>query len=284
MVRSAILLIAFAAACASAPGAGVTTGTVAAPDGVQIAYDVRGAGSTALVFVHCWSCDRTFWKNQVDVFSDRYKVVTLDLGGHGKSGKTRQKWAVLGLAKDVQAVADKLELKRMILVGHSMGGPVSLEAARLLRGRVIGVIAVDTLHNAEARMTPAMVEPIAAKLKADFPGTMSDVMGSMFADGADPKVREWVETRAKAANPETAVDLMLDFANLDMKKLFSEAGVPIRAINAQRPGAPTTETESNRKYADFDAILIDNVGHFVQLEKPREFNAALEKWAAGMAK
>lgn len=275
---TAFLLFAVAAV------ASVRTGSVKARDGVRIVYDVRGRGDTTLVFVHCWSCDRSFWRNQVDVFADRYRVVTLDLAGHGESGKDRKNWTVLGLAEDVRAVADKLKLKRMILIGHSMGGPVSLEAARLLRGRVIGVIAVDTLHNAEQQFPVQAVQAIAGKLKADFTGTMGSFMGSMFAKTSDPAVREWVEKKANAANPAVAVALMLDFPNVDLKKLFAGAGVPIRGINAKPPSAPPTNLEANRKYADYDAVLMDNGGHFLQLERPKEFNEHLAKFAAALSR
>jgi sigma-B regulation protein RsbQ len=269
-----------AIACA----APVKTGSVMAPDGVKIVYDVRGRGDTTLLFVHCWSCNRTFWRNQVDEFAGRYRVVTLDLAGHGESGKNRKEWTVLGLAGDVKLVADKLKLKRIILVGHSMGGPVSLEAARLMRGRVLGVIAVDTLQDAEFQFPTEWARSTAEKLKADFPGAVSGFMGSMFAKTADPAVREWVEKQARAADPQVAVALLLNFGTLDLKKMFSEAGVPIRAINATPPLGMPTKIEVNRKYADYDAVLIADTGHFIQLEKPAEFNAQLARFAAALAK
>lgn len=277
--RFACLLLA-----ASALVAGVRTGSVEAKDGARIVYDVRGNGKTALVFVHCWSCDRTFWRNQTEVFAKQYRVVTLDLAGHGESSANLSKWTVLGLAEDVRAVADRLHLKRIILVGHSMGGPVSLEAAHLLKGRVLGVIAVDTLHDASVKIPAPMAESIAAKLTADFPGTMGGFMGSMFGKNADPAVRQWVETKAKGANPEVAAALMRDFPNIDFEKLFASAGVPIRGINAKPPGAPQTNIEGNRKFADFDAVTIENVGHFIQLERPAEFNEHLTRFAAQLSK
>jgi pimeloyl-ACP methyl ester carboxylesterase len=264
--------------------AGVETGSVTAPDGVRIVYDVRGQGDTTLLFVHCFCCDRTFWRNQADTFAGRYRVVTLDLGGHGESGRNRKTWTILGLAGDVRLVADKLKLKRIILVGHSMGGPVSLEAARLMPGRVIGVIAVDTLQNVELRIPAEIAQSIAAKMKADLLGAMAGFMGSMFGENADPAVREWVLKRAQAADPEVAVALMLDFPNLDLKKMFAAAGVPIRAINAKPPGGQPTNIDGNRKYADYDAVLIEDTGHFIQLERPKEFNDRLAQFAAALAK
>jgi hypothetical protein len=106
--------------------------SVRSTDGLAIAYDARGKGETAVLFIHCWACDRTFWNRQVDVFRHEYRVVTLDLAGHGASGRDRRSWTIPRLAADVRTVIEHLRLTRVVLVGHSLGGPVALEAARLL--------------------------------------------------------------------------------------------------------------------------------------------------------
>ena len=139
--------------------------TVRSADGVRIVYDVRGEGDTALLFVHCWACNRFFWRDQVDFFSPHYRVVTLDLAGHGQSGKDRTQWSILGLAQDVVAVANDLELNKIILIGHSMGGPVSLEAASELRGRVKAVVLVDAMSDVTKRRAVAPAEADAEKLR-----------------------------------------------------------------------------------------------------------------------
>ncbi|HSL83506.1 MAG TPA: alpha/beta fold hydrolase, partial [Thermoanaerobaculia bacterium] len=142
--NTAPLALALAAALGLPPLASAAdTATVEAADGVPIVYEVSGpaeAAGPALVFVHCWACDRTYWREQVDVFAADHRVVTLDLAGHGESGAGREAWTVTGLAGDVRAVVEALareeRLERVILIGHSMGGPVSLEAARLMPERV----------------------------------------------------------------------------------------------------------------------------------------------------
>lgn len=254
-------------------------GIAEASDGTRIVYDVRGNGDTALVFVHCWACDRTFWRNQADAFAERYKVVTLDLAGHGESGRDRKEWTVTGLAGDVEAVVRKLGLERVVLVGHSMGGPVSLAAAARMPKRVKAVIAIDTLHDAEAEFPEEQRNQIMAAFEADFEGSIDGFIPMMFRKDADPEMVAMVAKRSKAADRTAVLALMRAFADVDTAALLEDAGVPVRAINAAPapPLQPATAIETNRKYADFDAVLIENVGHYIQLERPEELNALLRE-------
>jgi pimeloyl-ACP methyl ester carboxylesterase len=187
-VTAAALALLLVAAGPAAP----RQGTARAPDGLTIAYDVRGQGKVAVVLIHCWACDRAFWKEQVEPLSRRYRVVTLDLGGHGGSGADRSRFTVAGLGGDVQAVVLALKLDRVVLVGHSMGGPVALDAARRMPGRVLGVVAVDSLHDVERPVPRETAEKLAALYEEDFPGTMSSMVRRMFPPSADPGgARAW---------------------------------------------------------------------------------------------
>lgn len=278
-----IFMVSFVVAISSAiaPGqntaARVRTRSVASADGVRIAYDVQGEGDIALVFVHCWACNRLFWRDQVGVFSSRYRVVTLDLAGHGQSGLNRKNWTVLGLAQDVVAVTNDLKLQKMILIGHSMGGRVCLQAAFMMKGRVLGVVLVDIMHDASQREPVAQAEADARSLRRDFKGYFRD-LSPLFSQNSDPSVRHWVEEQAMAAQPVPMIALKLDVQNVVPAELFAHAGVPIRAINAMPPLSDRTNIEENKKYADYDAILISDAGHFLQLERSKEFNQALDKW------
>ncbi len=274
----------WALACRSdSEGGGVTQGTVNAPDGVSIAYDIRGSGDTALVFVHCWACDRSFWRWQLDAFAGDYRVVAVDLGGHGESGTNRTAWSLLELGGDVQAVVEALDLEHVILVGHSMGGPVALEAAHRMAGRVLGVVCVETMHNAEARVNPEQNEQAVRAMEENYPETIAGFIPMAFLDGADSAVVEWVIEKAVATHRPAAIGLVRDVVNLDPAALLSAAGVPVRAINAapMPPAIPRTEIDINRRYADFDATIMEGVGHFPMLERPEEFNASLREVLEG---
>jgi pimeloyl-ACP methyl ester carboxylesterase len=257
--------------------------TIRAPDGVSIAFDVRGRGETALVFIHCWACDRSFWRNQLDEFAATYRVVALDLAGHGASGKDRKRWSIAGLGGDVAALVNALHLRRVILIGHSMGGPVALEAAHQLRGAVVGVVLVDTLQDVAITPPRSTVDELVARFHNDFKGTMTGFVRGMFADGADPSVVAWTAARASTADQAAVLAILADFPNLSPEKLLAQAKIPIRAINAAPPRSPRTAVESNRRYADYDATVMNGVGHFMMLERPAEFNTQLRQTLASVA-
>jgi len=249
-----------------------------APDGVRIAYDVRGQGEPTLVLVHGWCCDRSFWREQVDSLARDYRVVTLDLAGHGDSGHERASWSVDVLAGDVMAVADALDLRRIVLIGHSMGGPVSLAAAAKLPGRAVAVIGVDTLHDAEMEWPSEIFEQIVAQYQIDFEGTMRALVRPMVPPEAGQELYEWIVARALLADRTAALELVRAFPSVDVRALLSGAGVPVRCINAGKPPSappPHTRVAVNRKYADYGAVMLDGVGHYPMLEKPPAFEAAL---------
>jgi pimeloyl-ACP methyl ester carboxylesterase len=259
---------------AAAPAA--RQGTARAPDGLSIAYDVRGQGKVAVVFLHCWACDRSFWKDQVEPLSRRHRVVTIDLGGHGASGADRAHWTVAGLGGDVQAVVEALKLDRVVLVGHSLGGPVALDAARRMPGRVLGVVAVDSLHDVEKPVPRDTAEKLAALYEADFPGTMSSMVHRMFPASTDPAVVEFVASRASASRPGPAIALLRDSPGLDLAGWMEAARVPVRAIQSGPPLSPVTKIGVNRRHGNYDASFMDGVGHYPMLERPAEFNRRLE--------
>ena len=285
VTRSAIFgLVLISIACggvqgpeAPAPGEPAPTvtggGSVAASDGTSIAYTVFGTGAPALVFIHGWMCNQTFWDAQVSPMSESHTVVTIDLAGHGLSEMNRDAWTMTSFGADVQTVVEHLGLEEVILVGHSMGAPVALEAARLMPDRVIGVIAVDALQNADFQVDPTRAAELLALWEEDFAGSCTSFVTSMFPESADPWLVDRVETSMCAATPESSIAQLRAFFRYDLKTALEAIHVPVRCINsANWP----TNVEGNRAYhEDFDAIIIDGPGHFLMMEEPDEFNKLL---------
>jgi pimeloyl-ACP methyl ester carboxylesterase len=248
-------------------------------DGIPIHFESHGTGSPALVFVHGWSCDRSYWRGQVGPLSDRYRVVTIDLAGHGESGSGRGSWTMPAFGSDVAAVVEHLGLDDVVLVGQSMGGDVILEAALLLEGRVRGLVWVDTYRSLGDVDTPEEREAFVEPFRRDFPSRTRAFVRGLFGPGGDPALIEWVANDMAAAPPDVAIDAVRHAIANEGPAVAALArlSVPVVAIN---PDYRPTDTESLARHGIRTVILAD-VGHFLMLDDPDQFNRALEEVVAG---
>src|SRR6185369_7374306 len=105
---------------------------------------------------------------QLGPFSQRYKVVAIDLAGHGASGIERKNYTIESFGADVATVVNKLNLQHIILIGHSMGGDVIVDAAsQLPRGHIKGLVMVETYNELGSGHTPEQVEAFVANFRTD---------------------------------------------------------------------------------------------------------------------
>ena len=242
-------------------------------DGVEISYDKQGKGKPALVFVHGWCCDKSYWKFQVPHFSKQHKVVTIDLAGHGVSGLNRQNWTIEAFGKDVVAVIEKLDLDQVILIGHSMGGPVNIEAARQMPKRIIGLVGVDTYQNFEAEYTQEQVDEILSSFKTDFVEASSNFVRSMFSPNADSALVEQIVTDMSSAPSEVGIGALQGYFIFDLTGALKEVRIPIHCINSDK--YPTNVEIGQRHALSFELKLMPGFGHFVMMEDPEKFNQLL---------
>ncbi|MHC4153033.1 MAG: alpha/beta fold hydrolase [Planctomycetota bacterium] len=233
-------------------------------DGVKISYDVQGEGEPVLVFVHGWSCSKEYWKEQVAHFAKKHKVVTIDLAGHGQSGLSRKEYTLEAFGKDVAAVAEKLNLNRIILVGHSIGGFVVVEAARQMPGRVVCVVGADEFHDIEKGFTEEDIKGLIAMIEPDFvKGTQSFVRG-MFPPDADPELVDWVVSDMSSADSEIGINVFRNLGNYDLKNAIQEIEVPVYSISSD---LWPMNVDGNKKYVkSFKLKMMKGIGHFVMLE------------------
>lgn len=251
------------------------------PDGNSIPYEIGGNldADVTVVMVHCWMCNRSFWDAQLPALAESYRTITLDLPGHGEATAAREVWTIADFGEDLAGLIKELKVTDVILVGHSMGGPVSLRASALLPEIVLGIVAVDTLHDADFKFDGEHFDGFMRAFEADFAGTCERFIEQMIPEDGVEELASWIrETGCDEGRSRVGIALMRNFGVIDLPTWFREAGVPIRAINASTPNP--TRIETNRKYADFDAVLMDGVGHYPHMTRPDRFNELLLKTIA----
>ena len=271
-IKRILFLSVFAFACTASL---CQTATVASKDGVKIAYDVQGSGEPALIFVHGWSCDRSYWSAQIKPFSYRFKTVTLDLAGHGNSGMGRKDYTIKAFGDDVAAVVNKLGLKKVILIGHSMGGDVIAEAAKQLRGKVVALVFVDVYKEFRSRSREEVDKIVTPFRGDDFQEQMRTLVKGMFVAGSNPILVDKV-ANDMASSPKqvslSAIEHALNYSG-QMPRTLQELNLPVIAIN---PDTPPTDVNSMKLY-NVQLYTMSGVGHFLMMENPEAFNKLLNR-------
>lgn len=252
---------------------------VESKDGVPISYEVHGSGEPTLVFVHGWSCDARYWHKQIPAFSQEHKVVVIDLAGHGHSGVERDTFSMQAFGEDVKSVVEATGSEKVILIGHSMGGSVIAEAARLMPDKVIGLIGADTYHNVEYPLSQEQFELMITPLKDDFKTGTRHFVKEMQIPHENKQLQEWIKADMSAAPSDIAIsafeDLMTKSITGEAAEIFEDVGVPVVSVNCS---LWATDLEANRKHMrSFDAIIVENTDHFLMMMKPEGFNKALKQ-------
>ncbi len=252
---------------------------VLSKDGTPISYEIYGSGEPTLVFVHGWSCDARYWRAQLPHFSKKHRVVALDLAGHGHSGTARMRYTMTSFGEDVKAVVEVTGGRSVILIGHSMGGSVIAEAARLMPNRVIGLIGIDTLENIEYPMTHEELKKMLAPLEKDFRAGSRQFVAEMISPHTDTQLREWILSDVSAAPPAIALsamtEMMTQYITGEAARIFEKVRIPVITVNGDL--WPINYEANRRHMFSYHAIILKKADHFLMMNRPKEFNRALEK-------
>jgi pimeloyl-ACP methyl ester carboxylesterase len=247
------------------------------PDYVHIDYRVWGKGEPAVVLIHGWACDSNYWSAQIEALKAKYTVVAVNLAGHGGSEGNRTDWSIGNYGEDVATVVRQLPNHQVVLVGHSMGGDVALEASRRIGDRVIGIVAVDSLQSVGLPpMRPQEIERQLAPFRANFiEATRSYVTDKLFEKGADPTLVQKVAYDMSLEPASVGVASLQSLLAMDFTTLLPDIHVPVLAINSDM--SPTDEARIGKSLPGFKADVLEHTGHFLMMEAPQRFNPVLLK-------
>jgi pimeloyl-ACP methyl ester carboxylesterase len=258
-----------------------------APDGVHIDYRVYGQGDPLVVLIHGWSCDANYWRAQIDDLKASYTIVAVNLAGHGASERNRKNWTIEAFGADVAAVLAALPGGKVVLVGHSMGGAVALEAARLMPDRVIGIVGADAFQDIGATGSAANREfgdQLIARLRVDYiSATREFVTKQLFAKDADPALARRVADDMALAPPDVAIPSLRALFDYDYGPVLADLRVPIVDIEAGL-FEPADLERIRRLAPQFRVQVMPGRGHFLMMEDPAGFDARLRENIAAFVK
>ncbi len=243
-------------------------------DGARIHYVNYGKGSDALVLIHGWTCNLDNWRDQIPDFAKRNRVIAIDLPGHGQSDKPQITYSMDLFARAVDAVMRDAKVKRAVLVGHSMGTPIARQFYRKYPEKTLAIVIVD------GPLRPFGNKAMMDRMIAGFRGLdYREVTTKMFAGMAGPNLSAEARERIKASTQNTPQHVLVSaMEGMADPSIWGEdkINVPVLAIMSKNPFYPPNVEESYRGIApNLDFQLWDGVGHFIMMEKPKQFNEAV---------
>lgn len=284
-IVSGILLLVLAAPLHAATG----TSKFADYQGMIVRYTDTGGPGPAVLFVHGWSCNLDFWEHQVEALAGEYRVLAMDMPGHGNSGKPRVDYTIAFLGGSALAVMDHAGVDKAVLMGHSMGFPVAREAWRMAPERIVALGSID------GAMIELPGDPDArAKLIADIQGfaaqfaqpgykqIVTDFVNAMHHEQTPVEVRARVLEEMLKTPQYVGQSAMKHFVDPAVWKK-DHVDVPVLAVYADSPEiTPEFQAFFRELFPNLTAHKMSGVGHFLMLEKPDELNAVIKDFLGGL--
>jgi pimeloyl-ACP methyl ester carboxylesterase len=257
-------------------------------------YERQGEGKPALVFVHGFACTHDDWQAQVDFFRTRQCVVTCDLRGHGASSGDPAHCDIETYGADVSALIRTLDLPPAMLIGHSLGCRVVLQAYLDASQSVAGLVLLDGSRVGSG--DPQVAEQAMRQhlQTVGYSTMMREFFADMFLEGSDPAVKERIVSRALALPEAIGAALFARLARWDAQYLdtaLPRVAVPLLVIqstylNPERvrvplqPGAGTPWFELVRRSIPTAQIeIVSGAGHFTMRDRPQAVNQLIETFA-----
>lgn len=245
--------------------------SAASVDGLRLHWAATGQAQKTVVLVHGWTCDSTSWALQVPALARKYRVVTLDLPGHGRSELPRDgRFSMDLFARAVESVRRQVGASRIVLVGHSMGTPVIRQYAREYPRRVAGLVLVDGLVS----LPRGAVPPTAEMGRGIFtPDAREAMIRGMFTPATPKPLQKQITEMMLRPPAATAAGAML--ATFDASNWTDDVmTMPVLGIYADKSQLANREY-SKKIFPAFEYVEIPGTGHFLMMEKPKEFNRLL---------
>jgi pimeloyl-ACP methyl ester carboxylesterase len=237
----------------------------------KVHYYDTGKGKNAIVFIHGWTCSADFWKANYNAFPE-YRVIALDLIGHGQSDRPKAAYTMEYFAKSVEAVMKKAGVKKAVLIGHSMGTPVARQFYRLFPGKTLGIVIVD--GGLRPFAPKDVMQHFIDGMRGNYKQSSARMVAGMVQTIKDEALKKFI-VDGMSATPEdvslSAMEGMIDEKNWAGDKIDA----PVLAIYAQGPWPPDNETFLRSLAPSAEYNMWTGVGHFLMMEKPKEFNEAV---------
>lgn len=254
-------------------------------DNLKIHFKEYGQGEKTLIFVHGWGCDLNTWKYQFDYFKDKHHLVFIDLPGYGQSDKADIQYTIDLFAQSVLEIINDLDIKKPVLIAHSMGLPVAIEVIKHLKNENAILCNIDGVYfdfpkdSVENQKYKDGLNEFASMFKGEkYKENVEQFCKGFITERTPPDVSVYILSTMTKTSEKIGFQSMkslIDEKYWD-KKIINNKSIAIYAKTADLP--PDNENVLRTKFTNLKYIEIDSVNHFLMMEKHQEVNKILEEF------
>jgi pimeloyl-ACP methyl ester carboxylesterase len=266
-----------------------------ASDGTRIAYRDSGGAGTPLVMLHGLMAHGGFFRAQAELAAE-FRVIAIDLRGHGASARAGERPTVEQLAGDVAGLADSLALEGAIGVGWSLGATVlwhvlSGPAAWRFAGSVVVDMTARVRNDAEwdLGLSPEACEARSDAIRDDFESFAASAGQNIFAQPVAAELRreaDWASAEFARNDAGAMGSVWASLVRQDVRALLQKIAHPTLIVHGGRSSLYGDDTADHLVAAlpDARAVRFDRSGHAPHLEEPLLFNQILRDFAADLSR
>jgi pimeloyl-ACP methyl ester carboxylesterase len=261
---------------------------VARFDGVRVHYESYGKGGEALIFIHGWACDLTFWRGQEALYNrPNRRALLIDLPGHGSSDKPYRAYPIEFFARAVDAVMRDAQIERGVLIGHSLGGPIAYAFLREFPEKASALVLVDAFVSrhmagpADRAATAAHFAKVAHSLQGPAGDrNFAERVESCFAAQTPASLRAEIRAKMAATPKHVRIAALSSISSLPPPPDDLTFDLPAIAIQSTEPGTQARFELMRSIFPRMQLHSWEGAGHFLMLEDPQRFNDEVEQFLA----
>jgi pimeloyl-ACP methyl ester carboxylesterase len=248
---------------------------------IDLAFSDEGHGAP-IIFLHAFPLNRTMWEPQVARLQDRYRVITMDLRGHGESDAPMWRYSLDQFAEDIKGLLDHLEISKGTFVGLSMGGYILFSLYRKYPTLFHALVLADTRATADTPETKTDRFSMTQVAYRRGASAIADLLLPKLLSQFSLENRTDLQDRLRnfiTSNQVSRIvgDLMAMKERPDSTPLLKIFSFPTLVIVGEHDVAtPPDEVKGMaEQISDARFVLIPQAGHMSNMENPEAFNAAI---------
>ncbi|MFJ7754078.1 alpha/beta fold hydrolase [Peribacillus muralis] len=236
----------------------------------KLSYIDTGKGNKTLLFIHGFCGSLEYWNDIVSKLKDEYRIVAVDLRGHGESEPIDASFSIEDMANDVASVLEELEIDQVYMFGHSLGGYITLAFADRFPGKLSGFSLVhstalpDDEAGKEGRLKS--IETIEAK---GIPNFIDGLVPKLFAHSDDTRIEPMKEIGYKTSESGAIGSLHAMRNRVDRNHVLKTTKLPVLLIAGEHDKVIPAEKTFSVKGNDIQEIILEGCGHMSMQESPR---------------